>query len=117
MTELEKCRLIKDEQKKKDIEELAPSIILEIVRIFWFRFRAQIPVVKCHFFKSGDKFDSATMECAQDVDGDDDKQVIEICSFPLVGVYISDKKKRQIFNKAKVQLRPVSSSSSWRIFS
>src|SRR6185312_7686880 len=113
LNDLEKCRQIKDESKRNDIEELAPSIILEIVRIFCFRFQTQVPVVEYYFFESGDKFNSATMECAQDGDGEDE---IEICSFPLVGVYISDKKKRQIFNKAKVQLRSVS-SSSWRIFS
>ena len=106
LNDFEKCRQFMDESKKKDIEELAPSIILEIIRIFYFRLRTHVPVVEYHFFKSGDRFDSATMECALDDDGEDEKQVVEICSFPLIGVNILDKKKRQIFNKAKVQLRP-----------
>jgi len=110
LSELEKCRQIKDESRKKDIEELAPSTILEIVRIFYFRFQTQIPVVEYHFFESGTKFDPATMECAQDDDGEDEAQVVEICFFPLVGVNILDKEKRQIFNKARVQLRPGFSS-------
>ncbi|CAG8478528.1 9174_t:CDS:1 [Paraglomus occultum] len=117
LNDLDKCRQIKDESKRKDIEDLAQSVVLEIIRIFYFRFRTQVPVVEYKFYQSGDKFDSATMECAQDDDGEDDKQVVEICSFPLVGVNISDKKKRQIFNKAKVQLRPGPSSSRWGIFS
>ena len=50
------------------------------------------------------------MECAQDDDGEDEAQVVEICFFPLVGVNILDKEKRQIFNKARVQLRPGFSS-------
>ncbi|CAG8552052.1 1714_t:CDS:1 [Paraglomus occultum] len=116
LNDLDKCRQIKDESKMKDIEDLAQSVVLEIIRIFYFRFRTQVPVVEYKFYESGDKFDSATMECAQDDDGEGDKPVVEICSFPLVGVNISDKKKRQIFNKAKVQLRPGPSTSRWGIF-
>ncbi|CAG8552012.1 1712_t:CDS:1 [Paraglomus occultum] len=106
LNELEKCRQIKDESKKKDIEELAPSVIREMVRIFYFKFQTQVPVVEYHFFESGAKFDPTIMECSQDDDGEVEKLVVDICSFPLIGVNISDEQERRIFNKAKVQLRP-----------
>ncbi|CAG8552033.1 1713_t:CDS:2 [Paraglomus occultum] len=93
-----------DESKKKDIEDLATSIVLEIIHLFYFRFQTQVPVVEYQFFENGTKFDSATMECVQD--DHNKEQVVEICSFPLVGVNISDEQKKQIFHKAKVQLRP-----------
>ncbi|CAG8461050.1 7188_t:CDS:2 [Paraglomus occultum] len=106
LSELEKCRQIKDESKRKYIEELAPSIVLEIIRLFCFRFQTQIPAVEYHFFESGAKFDSVTMECSLVEDGEGENQIVEICSFPLIGVNILDEQKRQIFSKAQVQLRP-----------
>ncbi|CAG8644043.1 780_t:CDS:2, partial [Paraglomus occultum] len=107
LNELDKYRQFKDQSKKKDTEELASSIILETVCIFHFKFQAQVPVVEYHFFESRDKFDPMTMECIQEDDEDGEKQFVEICSFPLIGanIFTLDKGKRQIFSRAKVQLR------------
>jgi hypothetical protein len=105
LTDLDKYRQLIDETKKKNVEELIFPIIREIIRTFYFSYRIQVPYIEYRFFKRGERFDPATMECP-DEDGEEaGRLVVEICSFPLIGVNINDEQKRQVFNKAQVRVR------------
>ncbi|CAG8474469.1 7716_t:CDS:1 [Paraglomus occultum] len=105
LTDLDKYRQLQDETRKKDIEKLIFPIIREIIRIFYFSYRTQVPYVEYHFFERGEMFDPAIMERLDDDGEEPGMLVVEICSFPLIGVNINDERKRQVFNKAQVRVR------------
>ena len=78
-------RVIKDPEMKKRVDESAEIIIQEVFRIFYFRLKVQEPVAQYHWFKRGDKVSRTTMKKSWDDDEIDDF-VVELCTFPLIGV-------------------------------
>src|SRR5204862_3237077 len=54
-------RKIKDIHKKDQVEAMAPKLIQDIYKLFWFRVNVQEPTVETQFFKN-DKIDPEMMK-------------------------------------------------------
>ncbi|RGB26304.1 hypothetical protein C1646_770604, partial [Rhizophagus diaphanus] len=106
--EMEQYRKILDTTKKKEIEEKAANIILDVIRIFFFRIQTQEPIGQIHWFQNKDKIDSSLMYCTWDDDRFDDLEV-DICIFPLIGTELNNHLKRKVYTHAIIYPREVHS--------
>ncbi|RGB22940.1 hypothetical protein C1646_729581 [Rhizophagus diaphanus] len=97
--EMEQYRKILDTTKKREVEEKAANIIINVMRIFFFRIQTQEPSGQIHWFQNKDKIDPSLMVGVWDDDKFDDFEV-DICKFPLVGTEINDKLNRRIYTHA-----------------
>ncbi|GBB95724.1 hypothetical protein RclHR1_00260029 [Rhizophagus clarus] len=96
-------RTINDPEKKQSVESMATNIIREIVRIFWFRLRAQEPTVSSSWIDPRVKIDINTMTGRWEKEEEDiDKLIVDMCYFPIVGLNLNDPSKRKLYTRAKV---------------
>ena len=99
---MNRYRKINDVDKKEKIEAMAPKLIQDIYKLFWFRVNVQEPTVETQFFKN-DKIDPEMMkgmwneEDAEDID----QLCVDICYFPLFGQNLNSS-NRKICTPAKV---------------
>jgi len=107
--EIEQYRKILDITKKKFIEDKAANIILDVVRIFYFRIQTQEPIGQIHWFNNKDKIDPNLMIGMWDDDNFDDFEV-DICKFPLIGIELSDNLKRKVYTHAIIHPQKVDNS-------
>ncbi|CAB4416295.1 unnamed protein product [Rhizophagus irregularis] len=98
--EMEQYREILDTTKKKEVEEKAANIILNVIRIFFFRIQTQEPIGQIHWFQNKDKIDPSLMVGMWDDDDKFDDFEVDICKFPLVGTELNDKLNRRIYTYA-----------------
>nr|CAG8506433.1 10936_t:CDS:2 [Entrophospora candida] len=103
-----KYRFIRDENKRKYIENMAEDIIKDIVRIFKFSLLTQEPKCEIHWFKNDDKIMPKLMRGQWDDDYLDDF-VVDICYFPLIVTMNSndDFSKSKVYSYAKVYPRNI----------
>lgn len=106
--EMEKYRKILDPTKKREIEEKAANVILDVVRIFFFRIQSQEPVGQIRWFQNKDKIDLSLMVGTWDDEELDDLEV-DICKFPLVGIELDDDLKRRVYTHAIIHPRKIHS--------
>ncbi|CAB4437297.1 unnamed protein product [Rhizophagus irregularis] len=99
--EMNKYRVIKDKTKGNYVENLAPDLIREFIRIFLFRLNIQEPSVQMRFIKIGSNVNPNIMEGNWDKE-DIDNLEVEVCSFPMIGQYLDDVEKRKIYIHAQV---------------
>ncbi|KAG9298801.1 hypothetical protein G9A89_015822 [Geosiphon pyriformis] len=102
LREMEKYRKIESPDKSVEQEARAVEIILEVVRILYFRVRAQEPIISLRWFDNGEPLNRNMMEWASD--GDDHDKVVDICAFPVIGINLDHPEIWQIYTKAKVQI-------------
>ncbi|CAG8502011.1 5998_t:CDS:1 [Scutellospora calospora] len=100
---INRYRSFKDPDKTTSIEEKAVELVSDVIRLFYFRFKVQEPIIHYYWFKYGEKVHKIYMnaQCEEDVDD----VLVDICSFPLIGKDLNDPSKRKIFTQAKVYSR------------
>ncbi|CAG8702102.1 uncharacterized protein OCT59_009867 [Rhizophagus irregularis] len=99
--EINKYRIIKDENKRKYVEKLAPDLIREFIRMIQFRLKVQEPSAQMKWIKMGSNINPSIMEGNWDED-DIDNLEVEVCFFPMIGQNLDDVKKRKIYTHAQV---------------
>ncbi|CAB5127862.1 hypothetical protein RhiirA5_497104 [Rhizophagus irregularis] len=105
---MNKLRVINSNQKKTTSENLAATIIREVVKIFWFRLKVQEPVVQYSWIQNNTLVDKTLMEVANLDDKDEVvNSYVDLCFFPLIGRDI-DSNNRKIYTLAKVIAKPTS---------
>ncbi|CAG8440631.1 uncharacterized protein OCT59_009846 [Rhizophagus irregularis] len=109
--EMEQYRKILNTTRKREIEEKAANIILDVIRIFCFRIQTQEPIGQIHWFQNKDKIDSSLMNCTWDDDRFDDLEV-DICIFPLIGTELNNHLKHKVYTHAIIYPREVDSLPS-----
>ncbi|CAG8703401.1 7768_t:CDS:1 [Cetraspora pellucida] len=97
---MSKFRTFRDEEKKQEVDKLLPSIIRDIVKIFFFRLKVQEPEATFRWFKRGDKIDPLQM--IGPWDENIDQWFVDICYFPLIGIDLDNENNRKILFQAKV---------------
>ena len=92
-------RKINDVDKKEQIEAMAPKLVQDIYKLFWFRVNVQEPTIEAHFFMRDTEIDLDTMKGRWN-DGEIeeiDHLCVDICYFPLIG-----RPNEKIYTAAKV---------------
>ena len=97
-------RKINDVNKKEKVEAMAPELIQDIYKLFWFRLNVQEPITEIHFF-GNDKFDPDTM-IGMRYEEKVDQLYVDICYFPLVGRSL-DSSDKKIYTPTKVFPRDI----------
>lgn len=77
-------RRINDVERKNEVEQLAPILIRDVLRIFWFRLMVQEPVPDIKFFENNIKINPGLMTGRWE-DDDLDEICVNLCYFPLIG--------------------------------
>ncbi|CAI2181649.1 10634_t:CDS:1 [Funneliformis geosporum] len=96
MDEMNKYRILESEEKTK--KELT-TIVIQVLRIFLFRFKTQEPVPTIEFYQSGKDIDPVYMEGMWE--GHYEDYEVEICYFPAIIV----KSDERAYTKAQVIAR------------
>ncbi|RIA82052.1 hypothetical protein C1645_789108 [Glomus cerebriforme] len=100
---LDKYRTINDPAKKQSVENMAANIIREVVRLFWFRLRAQEPIIKSSWIDPHIKIDPKTMTGRWEKGEEDiDNLIVDLCYFPMIGLDLDNPTKRKLYTRAKV---------------
>ncbi|RIA90022.1 hypothetical protein C1645_770933 [Glomus cerebriforme] len=80
---MNKYRVIKDNNKRKDVDALAEELVINVIRIFYFRLSIQEPIAEYRWFKNNEQINKTYMKSSWDED-EIDNMVVEVCSFPLI---------------------------------
>ncbi|RIA83505.1 hypothetical protein C1645_809179 [Glomus cerebriforme] len=106
--EMNKYRIIESQDKNEKVEKEIITIVIQVLRIFYFRIYTQEPIPSLEFYKSGEYFDPNVMESISQIGQSDDGELeIEICSFPVVALIENlDEEMKRVFTKAQVIVRP-----------
>lgn len=93
-------RNIKDPIKKEEVEALAPKLIQDTYKLFYFRFNIQEPKIQFTFCEKDSDIDPDVMKGRWD-DDEIDQLCVDICFFPLIGRDLASS-GRKIYTPAKV---------------
>ncbi|GET02603.1 hypothetical protein GLOIN_2v1883388 [Rhizophagus clarus] len=97
-------RIIKD-QEKIAVENLAATIIREIIKIFWFRLKVyESFVVQYVWIPYNAKVDGKFMEGENFADVDNENLYVDLCYFPLIGRDLTSN-NHKVYAPAKVFIR------------
>ncbi|CAB5125230.1 hypothetical protein RhiirA5_483511 [Rhizophagus irregularis] len=80
--EMNKYRILDSDEKNKKFEDDIIKIIIQFLRIFYFRLKTQEPIPSFKFYDSGDDIDPCFMDGMWE--GHCEDYVVEICSFPAI---------------------------------
>ncbi|RIA91786.1 hypothetical protein C1645_766520 [Glomus cerebriforme] len=100
-------RKIKDVSREQQVEAMAPKLIQDIFKLFWFRMKVQEPITE-FYFPDNDKIDPNTMRGTWN-DDEIDQLCVDICYFPLIGRNLNSSNSK-IYTLAKVFPRNIRSS-------
>ncbi|UZO18378.1 uncharacterized protein OCT59_009692 [Rhizophagus irregularis] len=103
VNKMEKYREVVDEEKKKTLHSEAEKIIRTGMQL-WFCLKAQEPVPKIHWFKSGAHIETHLMVGSWESENIKENEV-DFAFFPLI-IAQNDTQDSQVFNKAQVFIRP-----------
>ncbi|CAB4494379.1 hypothetical protein RhiirA1_493278 [Rhizophagus irregularis] len=84
ISEMNKYRILDSDEKNKKFEKEIVKIIIQVLRIFHFRFKTQEPIPVVKFYKGGEDIDPFFMEGMWE--GHHEDYEVEICSFPAIFV-------------------------------
>ncbi|PKK67351.1 hypothetical protein RhiirC2_573046 [Rhizophagus irregularis] len=101
-------RKINDPNRKEQVDAMAPKLIQDIYKLFWFRVNVQEPKTECEYFENV-MINPGTMKGSWNED-EIDKLRVDICYFPLVGRNLNSSDAK-IFTLAKVFPRYISDSN------
>ncbi|CAG8629857.1 9300_t:CDS:1, partial [Dentiscutata heterogama] len=95
-------RTVNDSGKATKLNSMVANIIRDVIRIFFFRLKVQEPEADPpRWFEHNDQVNSELMKGTFDQDSDC-HDLVQICSFPLIGIDLDDEKKRKILIPAIV---------------
>jgi myosin heavy subunit len=97
---MNQCRIIKDSNKKREAESVAPKLIQDIYKLFFYLLNVQEPRIEYKFCDTGSKIDPNVMKGNWD-DDDVPQLCVDICSFPMIGRNL-DSSNWKIYTHAKV---------------
>ncbi|EXX58500.1 uncharacterized protein OCT59_009921 [Rhizophagus irregularis] len=80
---INKYRIINDIDKRRYVNALAKDLVLNVVRIFYFRLPIQEPMAQYHWFNNNERINKSYMKGCWDEDEIED-MVVEVCSFPMI---------------------------------
>ncbi|CAJ0827652.1 17476_t:CDS:2, partial [Entrophospora sp. SA101] len=103
-------RYIKNDTKRKNVENMAENLIKDVFRIFKFRLLVQEPKCETLWFEKDVKINPLFMKGQWDDDCLDD-YVVDICYFPLIGTELNDSSKSKVCIHAKVFPRSIAPPS------
>ncbi|CAG8704988.1 17601_t:CDS:1, partial [Acaulospora morrowiae] len=98
--QINKYRTFKNEEKKKEYDELAPNIIREVIKIFYFRCKVQEPEAEFEWIQKGERIDPTIMHGFWD--DQIDQWSVDLCYFPLIGINLKNEKHRKVLYAARV---------------
>ncbi|GBC29022.2 hypothetical protein GLOIN_2v1779292 [Rhizophagus irregularis DAOM 181602=DAOM 197198] len=98
--EMNRYRILDSEEKNKKFEDDIITILIQFLRIFYFRLKTQEPTPSVKFYESGTNIDPFYMDGMWE--GHYEDYVVEICSFPAI-IVESDERA---YIKAQVIARP-----------
>lgn len=93
-------RKINEANKKREVELMAPKLIQDIYKLFFFLLNVQEPKVQYKFCENGSKIDPNIMKGRWD-DDDVPQLCVDICCFPIIGRDL-DTPNWKIYTHAKV---------------
>jgi hypothetical protein len=105
---MNRYRNIKDVDRKEQVEAIAPKLIQDYYKLFWFRVNVQEPITETLLF-GNDKIDPEMMKGLWD-EKEIDQLYVDICYFPLVGRNLNSSNKK-IYTPAKVFPRDINETS------
>ncbi|GBB84629.1 hypothetical protein RclHR1_01120017 [Rhizophagus clarus] len=98
---INELRVVKD-QEKIVVENLAATIISEVIKIFWFRLKVDESVVQYVWIPSNVKVDKIFMEKNNCDEIDDEENLyVDLCYFPLIGKNLTSNDQK-VYIPAKV---------------
>ncbi|GBC02372.1 hypothetical protein RclHR1_00460010 [Rhizophagus clarus] len=97
---MDELRIIRG-QEKITCENLAATIIREVIKIFWFRLKIHESPVQYAWIPYNAKVDETFMKRSNFDNDDDDDLYVGLCYFPLIGRDIASNNK-DVFVPAKV---------------
>ncbi|RGB42329.1 hypothetical protein C1646_683524, partial [Rhizophagus diaphanus] len=100
---MNELRNIKD-QEKITVENLAATIIREVIKIFWFRLKIHESVVQYVWIPYNAKVDETFMKGGNFDDNDNENLYVNICYFPLIGRNLTSD-NHEVYVPAKVFVR------------
>ncbi len=95
-------RTIRKEDKRKENEDLAAEIIRNVIKMFIFRIKVLEPPGEIDWINKDAKIDPTTMEVGNLEDDNYDDWIVNLCSFPLIGVNLNSEKDRKVLVPAKI---------------
>uniref|UniRef100_U9UFH4 Uncharacterized protein n=1 Tax=Rhizophagus irregularis (strain DAOM 181602 / DAOM 197198 / MUCL 43194) TaxID=747089 RepID=U9UFH4_RHIID len=101
-------RKINDPNRKEQVDSMAPKLVQDIYKLFWFRINVQEPKTECELFENN-MINPNLMKGSWNED-EIDKLRVDICYFPLVGRNLNSSDAK-IFTLAKVFPRYISDSN------
>jgi len=101
---MNRYRKINDVDRKEKVEAMAPKLIQDIYKLFWFRVNVQEPIIETQFFENV-KVDSNMMKGMWNEE-EVNQLCVDICYFPLVGRNLNSSNKK-IYTPAKVFPRDI----------
>ncbi|GBB90868.1 hypothetical protein RclHR1_00180006 [Rhizophagus clarus] len=105
---MNRYRKINDLNRKEQVDAMAPKLVEEIYKLFWFRINVQEPKTECKYFQSNSIIDPDTMKGTWN-DDEIDKLRVDVCYFPVFGRDF-DSSDVRIYTHAKVFPRNISVS-------
>ncbi|EXX70480.1 uncharacterized protein OCT59_009848 [Rhizophagus irregularis] len=99
-------RRINDVERKNEVEQLAPTLIRDVLKIFWFRLMVQEPVPDIKFFENNIKINPNLMTGRWE-DDDLDEICVNLCYFPLIGRDLDSDSDYKVITHAKVLPHPI----------
>ncbi|GBB96975.1 hypothetical protein RclHR1_02890002 [Rhizophagus clarus] len=102
---MDEIRVVKD-QEKITVENLAATIVCEVIKIFWFKLKVhESAVLQYAWIPSNVKVDETFMEKVNFEDIDDDESLyVNLCHFPLIGKDLTSNNQK-VYIPAKVIVR------------
>ena len=97
-------RQINDVERKDEAEKLAPILIRDVIKIFWFRLMVQEPIPEIKFFESNTKINPDLMTGRWE-DDDLDEICVDLCYFPAIGRDLDSDYK--VITPANILPRPI----------
>lgn len=99
---MEGIRTVEDPRKENRYNKMAPDIIRDILRIFFFRLKVEEPMAdELKWFSHKAPVDPDSMEGIFDNDIYQNFEV-KLCYFPAIGYNLDNVEKQKIFIKSKV---------------
>ncbi|GBB88812.1 hypothetical protein RclHR1_15400005 [Rhizophagus clarus] len=99
-------RKINDANKRKEVESIAPKLIQDFCKLFFYRLNVQEPIIEYKFYEPGSKIDPNVMKGNWDED-DVPQLCVDICSFPTIGYNLASPNWK-IYTSAKVYPHKIS---------
>ncbi|CAG8666495.1 139_t:CDS:2 [Rhizophagus irregularis] len=100
---MNELRTIKD-QEKITVENLAATIIREVIKIFWFRLKIHESVVQYVWIPYNAKVNETFMKGENIDDNDNENLYVDLCYFPLIGRDLTSD-NHEVYVPAKVFVR------------